>query len=248
MKKSVPSPKRPVVVGGAALLGALALSIGGAAAANAHVTISPDTAEAGAYAVLTVSVPHGCDGSATTRVAIQIPDGINAVTPTRNAFYSVEKTMEALATPIVDGHGNEVTERVSEVVYTASTPLPADERDAFELVLKLPDDAAGSQLVFPTVQTCEEGESAWVQVAAEGQDPHDLELPAPAIEVVDAASAGHGSHASGDGATEASGEAGAAASAGSDNGHLPLVITSLVVGALGLVAGAVALVRGGKSA
>ena len=79
MRKNHDLNKRPLLVAGAAALGALALTLGGAAAAQAHVTVNADTAEAGAYSVLTVSVPHGCDGSATTKVAIQIPDGINAV-------------------------------------------------------------------------------------------------------------------------------------------------------------------------
>lgn len=195
MRKNHDSNKRPLLVTGAAALGALALTLGGAAAAQAHVTVNADTAEAGAYSVLTVSVPHGCDGSATTKVAIQIPDGINAVTPTRNSFYTVEKTMEQLEMPITDSHGNEVTERVAEVVYTASTPLPADQRDVFELSLQLPEDAAGETLYFPTVQTCEQGESAWVQIPADGQDPHELELPSPAVEVLAASETGHGDEA-----------------------------------------------------
>ncbi len=73
--------------------------------------------------------------------------------------------MEDLAEPVDDGHGGQYTQRVAEIVYTARTPLPHDHRDTFELSLKLPD-AAGETLVFPAVQTCEEGESAWVQVTA----------------------------------------------------------------------------------
>lgn len=245
MMNHTESKKRPFLLTGAAALGALALTLGGAASAQAHVGATPNTNEAGSYAVVAVSVPHGCDVSPTTKVAIQIPDGINAVTPTRNSFYTVEKVMEALDTPITDSHGNEITERVAEVVYTASTPLPADQRDVFELSLQLPDDAAGSTLYFPAVQTCEEGESAWVQIPADGQDPHELELPAPGFEVVAASSDGHGADAS-----ESSTEEAAAHSdetpAGSD--QTPLVITSLVVGGLGLIAGVIALIRGRKQA
>ena len=242
MRKNHDLNKRPLLVAGAAALGALALTLGGAAAAQAHVTVNADTAEAGAYSVLTVSVPHGCDGSATTKVAIQIPDGINAVTPTRNSFYTVEKTMEQLDEPITDSHGNEVTERVAEVVYTASTPLPADQRDVFELSLQLPEVAAGETLYFPTVQSCEEGESAWVQIPADGQDPHELELPSPAVEVTVASEAGHG-----DNAAQESTEV-AAATEATGNDQTPLVVTSLVVGGLGLVAGVIALIRDRKQA
>ena len=243
MNTHTASAKRPAFLGGAALLGALALGLSGAAAAHAHVTISADTAEAGSYAVLAVSVPHGCDVSPTTRISIQIPEEISAVTPTRNSFYTTEKVMEQLKTPFTDGHGNEVTERVAEVVYTATTPLPADQRDVFELQLQLPEAAAGSTLFFPTVQTCEEGESAWVQIPADGQDPHELELPAPAVAVV---AAGHGGHDTADHDTAGHNSAGngdASAEGADGAGQLPLVITALAVSGLGLVGAAE--IRGG---
>ena len=81
-------------VAAAALFGAVALVGVSVLPAQAHVTVSSAGATPGAYTVLTFSVPHGCDGSATTKVAIQIPDGINAVTPTRNANWQVTKAME----------------------------------------------------------------------------------------------------------------------------------------------------------
>ena len=232
--------KRTAFKAGAAAIGAIALTLGGAAAAQAHVGISTPTPEAGAYAIATVSVPHGCGVSPTTKVAIQMPEGINSVTPTRNAFYTVEKVTETLDPAITDAHGNTISERVSEVVYTATTPLPADQRDAFELSLQLPEDAAGKTLYFPTVQTCEEGESAWVQLPADGQDPHELDLPAPAIEVVaaSASSDGHGASATETGEPAVSG--------GSD--LAPLAYTALGLGVVGAIAGLLALLRRPKRA
>lgn len=241
MKNQTVSKKRALVRTGTVALGALALTFGGAAAANAHVSASTDTAEAGAYSVITVSVPHGCDGSATTAVSIQIPDGINSVTPTRNSFYTVDKKMDQLDTPITDSHGNEITERVAEVVYSANTPLPDGQLDNFELSLQLPEDAAGQTLFFPAVQTCEMGESAWVQIPADGQDPHELELPAPSIQITAASSeSGHGE------AVEAS--ANASERADLVSSQTPLVVASLVIGALGLAAAVTALLRKRKQA
>ena len=43
--------------------------------------------------------------------------------------------------------------------------------------------------MFPTIQTCEQGEAAWIQVAEDGASEADLELPAPAF-VVTAAEPG----------------------------------------------------------
>ena len=41
------------------------------------------------------------------------------MTPSRNPFYDVEKTIEQLDEPVTDAHGNEVTERTASIVYTA---------------------------------------------------------------------------------------------------------------------------------
>ena len=239
--------KRTVLIGAGALAVASGLVLSGAVAAGAHVSIAEDAAEAGAYEVLTLSVGHGCDGSATTELAIQIPEGINAVTPTRDAMYSVEKVMEDLDAPITDSHGNEVTERVAQVVYTADSPLPDGLRDTFELSLQIPEDAAGAPLYFPTVQTCEQGETAWVQIPEDGQDVDELDAPAPSVQVIAAGS--DGSQAQADTTLTAQTETTDVAGAGEASAdQTPLVIVSLVIASTGLVLGAVALLRGRKRA
>jgi uncharacterized protein YcnI len=225
-----------------ALPAAGALVLAAAAPAAAHVTISPSDATAGAYTVLTASVPHGCDGSPTTRVAIQIPEQILSVTPTRHPFYDVRKVMEKLDEPVTDSHGNEVTERVDQIVYTAADPLPEGQRDAFELSLQLPD-TPGETLAFPTVQTCEQGETAWVEVGEDGSE-EELEAPAPTVTVL-AAEEGEGHGDADPAAEEAEGEAATAdviatTSSGTDSSALS--IAALVAGLLGLAAGLGALV------
>lgn len=242
--------KKPVVVAGAAAAVAAGLVLGGAGAADAHVTIAEGSVVAGTYEILTVSVPHGCEGSATTEIAIQIPEGINAITPTRNALYSVEKVMEDLETPITDSHGNEVTERVAQVVYTADSPLPDGLRDDFELSLRIPDDAAGSTLYFPIVQTCEQGEAAWVQIPEEGQAADELDAPAPSVEVVAAAPDSSPAQAADTAMTAETGttDAGGGDDRSAGNDQTPLVIASLAIGAGGLVLAAVALLRGRNKA
>jgi periplasmic copper chaperone A len=220
----------------------------GASGASAHVSVNPDTTSAGSYALLTFGVPHGCGESPTTKVSIQIPEPIARVTPTVNPGWDVEKVMVALDTPIDDGHGGQLTERVGEIVYTAKAPLPDGYRDALVLSTKLPD-TVGDTLVFPTVQTCQDGESAWAQVAAEGQDPHDLELPAPALTITEAVDedgeVAPVSDTSASDASAADDSAGEADSAGAAS--LPLVLSAgaLVLGAAGLVLGGAAFARRG---
>lgn len=227
----------------ATALGAMALTVGAPTLAHAHVGVTGTSTAAGSSTLLTFAFSHGCSGSPTTRVAIQIPEGINTATPTVNPGWDVQKVMVDLATPITNSHGNLVTQRVSEVVYTAKTPIADGLRDTFVISLKLPEDAAGKTLAFPTVQSCEQGEYAWIELAADGQDPHDLDEPAPLLAVTapESADDGHGGGGHDQPRADHS-QAPAAADGGSD--QQPLVIASLVVGALGLAAGGTALIRG----
>ena len=229
---------------------AIALSL--AAPASAHVTATPSTAAAGAYTVVTFSVGHGCESSPTTKIEIQVPESVLSVTPSRNPFYDVEKTIEKLDEPVADAHGNEVTERTASIVYTASTPLPDGERDAFELSFQLPD-AEGETLSFPTIQTCQKGETGWTEVPADGQDAEELENPAPAFEVVAAEAGGHDDDAAAepaaDDATEADDTDASADASADDAGDSSSALgwAGLVAGLLGVAAGGLALARTGSS-
>lgn len=229
---------RKLLSGGVVAGGALTLALATAPSAAAHISASSDTTVAGSYALVSFGVPHGCGDSATTEVRISIPEGINAVTPTVNPGWDLVTVTEQLADPGVDSHGEEVTERISEVVYTAHEPLPADVRDAFDLSMRLPEDTAGQTLYFPAVQSCEEGESAWIQRPAEGQDPHELDLPAPDLTVT----------AAGDTADDADTTdiAQATDATEGDQNVFAWSIGALVIGILALVVGLVALVRAGR--
>lgn len=167
---------------GAVIAGAALLAAG--AGASAHIVVDPGEAGAGESALLTFAFSHGCDGSPTTEVRIQIPESIPSVSPTINPGWDVDKVMETLAEPIEGSHGEQITERVAEVVYTAKTPVADGYRDTFVLSLTLPE-TPGEMAYFPTIQTCETGETAWIEIPAEGQDHDDLESPAPAVEIVE---------------------------------------------------------------
>lgn len=233
---------RFAVVPAALIVAGLAL----AAPASAHVTVTPSETAAGSYTVLTVSVPHGCDGSPTTKVAIKLPENITTATPTRNPFYDIETVTAKLDKPITSEDGGQITERISQIVYTAKTPLPDGQRDTFELSLQIPEDAAGQTLVFPAVQTCSKDETAWTEVPSPGQSAHDLAHPAPSFTVAPA-SGGQSAGDAGAGGTEAAGTPGAdhdaADSNNSGSSNTGLAIAGLVAGLAGLLLGAAALVR-----
>ncbi len=222
----------------ASVVGAAVWALAVPGVAWAHMGLAGTSTAAGASTLLTFAFSHGCEGSATTRIAIQMPEGIDAVAPTVNPGWTIEKIMEGLDAPVIDGHGQKATERVAQVVYTANRPVGDGLRDAFVLAVTLPEDAAGHAVAFPTVQSCVDGENAWVEVPAEGQDPHDVDHPAPMLAVTAAVDPGRGGPPGG-AAGPGSGEDAAGASE-----QDPLVIVSLVVGALGLIVGGTALVQG----
>ncbi|MEU6251038.1 YcnI family protein [Glycomyces sp. NPDC047010] len=231
MQRTSRALARTAIAGAAAALAVLAT----AGPAAAHVTITAPNTVAGSYTLLTVSVPHGCDGDATTAVAVQIPEPVNAVTPSVNPNWDVEKVMVDLPEPVTDAHGNEVTERVDQIVYTAHTPLPDDLRDAFELSLQLPEETAGQTLYFPVVQTCTASDHPWIEIPADGQNSDDLESPAPSITVT----------APGDTEDDAE-EAAADTEDGGDDGDSgtdPVTYVALAIGMIGAAIGAFALAR-----
>ena len=198
----------------------------------------PSDTSAGAYTVLTFAAGHGCEGSPTTSITIQVPEPINSVTPTRNPLYDVDKKIEQLAEPITDAHGNEITERVAEVTYTAKSPLPEGYRDSWELSLQLPD-TPGETLTFPVVQACEEGENPWTEVPAEGQDAEELDFPAPTVTITESSGDGHGAAET---VTESDAAADPEASEKDDDSNA-LGVVGLVVGAVGVIVGGTALAR-----
>ena len=216
---------------GAVTTAGLLLTAVAPAPASAHVTITPSDTSAGAYTVLTVSVGHACEGSPTTALDIQIPEPILSVTPTLLEGWEVEKKMVQLDEPVEDAHGNSVTERVGEVVYTADQPLADGYRAAMELSLQLPE-TPGETLTFPVVQKCVQGETGWTETPAEGQDAEELERPAPSVTITEP--------------TE--GETAAATTTTrtvevESGGNAALGLAGLAAGLIGIVIGSMALTR-----
>ena len=203
-----------------AALAALAATLAIAPCAAAHVTVSPGEAPAGGYALLNFTVPHGCEESPTTSIAVKVPAGINAATPAAVPGWTVAKTMQKLDPPVDDGHGGTYSERVDTVTWTGG-PLAPDQLTQFALSVRMPD-APGETLAWPVVQTCEEGETGWIEVAADGEDPEALEHPAPLVTL----------------AARAEDPAAAEADSGPSSGR---VDTALGLGAGGLLLGAIGL-------
>lgn len=142
---------------------------------QAHVTLEPQTASPGGYAKLVFRVPHDCEGSATTQIAVQLPQGCLSVKPQVHAGWKIKTTKFKLSTP-VESHGKQITETVSEVTWQGG-PLSDEYMDEFGLSLKLPD-TPGAKLVFPVIQTCQKGVSRWTETPPP-EHAHHAKFPAP---------------------------------------------------------------------
>jgi periplasmic copper chaperone A len=232
----------------AAVTGALTLALAGTA--GAHITADPGEAPSDSYATLDFSVGHGCEESPTTQVRIQIPPSVPSVTPAVNPLWDVA-TKEGKKDK-VELHGETITRGVSEVTYTAKQPLPADRLDLLTMSVKLPAGEEGESVYFPTIQRCEQGQTRWIQIPAEGESAEELEEPAPAV-VLTAADGGHGAAGAEEDNSQAETQPAAnvqAASVSNDDDGAPmwLAITALAVGALGLLAGVGGLMAGRRRA
>jgi periplasmic copper chaperone A len=208
-----------------------ALVLGTASMASAHVTVSPSEAASGGYAKLDVRVPHGCEDAATETLRVQVPDGIYTVTPQIVAGWEVSVNKETLDEPVDDGHGGELTEKATEIVWTGG-PLPNERLQEFGVSLKMPELDEGETLYFPAIQECEGGSTAeWIEIPSEGVDSHSLESPAPGVTLT-SASDDHGS------------DMAMASDTDSDDGTGTLTIVALVIGALGLLTGLIGTTLG----
>lgn len=234
-----PPRSRTIAVG---VLAGLAFTVVVPLTASAHVNVTPSSTAAGSTSQLTFGVGHGCDGSSTTALTFTIPEEFVSVTPNVNPNWTVEKVMVDLAEPITDAHGTSLVERVGEVVYTAKTPLADGFRDTVTLQVTLPEDADGSTLAFPVLQSCEAGETNWNELAEDGQDPHELEHPAPTLAMT-TADTEHDAAPVGVDLAASSGETTAAVPSEPDLVARGLGLAGLILGAAGILVAVVSRPR-----
>ncbi|MFI8631339.1 DUF1775 domain-containing protein [Microbacterium sp. NPDC077663] len=206
---------------GVALGGALVLAA--PLAASAHVHVHADGAAAGATSRLEFSFQHGCDGSPTTALVFDIPAGVSNVTPVVDGVWTIDRVLGDDGTP-------------TQVTYTAVTPVEDGLAASASFDALFSSDAGDTDIAFPVTQVCETGDTAWTQIAEDGQDPEELESPAPIVAVAAASEAGSSEHGDDHGAAEAAPAEDAAASAPVatwlGGGALVLAAAALVVALL----------------
>lgn len=166
-----------------AILGTLAaaaaiIPASGSASAHAGINLYGAKATAGGYGAFFVRIPHGCEKLPTDTVEVSIPAGFSAVRPQQVAGWNTETIRDAAG--------------VVTAVKWSGGSLPDSQFADFGVNVKYPSTAG--KYAIPVIQYCGDKSAAWIEIAAEGQNPHSLAKPAPVLTVEAAAShgAGHG--------------------------------------------------------
>jgi periplasmic copper chaperone A len=155
-----------------------------ASPAGAHVSLETKQATIGASYKAVFTVPHGCTGSPTVKIRVQIPEGVIAVKPMPKAGWSVD-VVEGKYAGEYDYHGNKLASGAKEVVWSGGK-LPDHHYDEFVMSTFLTDTLKPSTtLYFPVVQECEKGVSRWIEIPAEGAaHSNEGKSPAPGVKLL----------------------------------------------------------------
>ena len=222
-----PTRRRAATVGALTLAG---LAI--AAAASAHVTVSPTSLPQGSTAELTFKVPNEESKANTVSLQLQIPTDhpIAQVLAKPVPGWTISVHTVTLAKPLTTDDGT-FTTAVNEIDWTGGTIQPGQYQDFQISVDPLPSDT--TQLVFKAVQTYSNGDIVrWIDLSTSG-DPNP-DHPAPALTLTPASSSSTTATATASAPTVAT----PAPSSSSNDG---LGIAGLVLGAIGAACGVAAL-------
>ena len=203
--------------------------------AQAHVTVQPETAEAGGFSVVTFRVPNERDDASTTQVRVTLPKDqpIGSVQTTPVAGWKITTATRQLDKPI-EMFGEQLDTVISEVTWTATDGgiRPSQFQDFAVSLGQLPESG---ELVFNTLQTYSSGEKVnWNQVST--YPSVEPEHPAPILRITPGV-AEHGSAPTDTGGQAGQDEQVPSAAQGDTvfDSTLPLVVSGLAL-ALSLVA------------
>jgi periplasmic copper chaperone A len=212
------------------------------AAAQAHVSLHPNTVPAGAFVTLNVRVPGEQEGAYADKIDMLMPPGFISVDTQNVPGWSVKEVTKKLAHSIQTDDGPVDTE-ISHVIWTGdrSTDGRLDNGTfmQFPLSVAIPDNLAGRSLAFKTLEHYSNGKVArWI-------GPPSADFPAPTVNitpkggVIEDVAGGEAGPTPG----EAPGATATTSTNSSDSASKGLGIAALILGVLGLIAGGAALIR-----
>jgi uncharacterized protein YcnI len=150
---------------------------------SAHVFLQEKQANVGADYEAVFVVPHGCSGSATVKLRVQIPEGVVATEAKPVDGWTVD-TVKGKYASEYDVKGAKVSEGIKEVDWSGGK-LPDKTRQEFVIETYLSDGLKpNTTLYFPAVQECEQGVSRWIEIPPEGAaHAHEGKWPAPGVKL-----------------------------------------------------------------
>jgi uncharacterized protein YcnI len=164
-------------------LAAVAIATSAASSASAHITLENREATIDSSYKAVFEVPHGCAGSATVKIRVQIPEGVIAAKPMPKPGWSVE-AIKGKYSADYDFHGSKLSEGVREVVWSGGK-LPDDNYDEFVISTFLTGGLKpNTTLYFPVVQECEQGVSRWIDIPPDAAHARDSKSPAPGVKLM----------------------------------------------------------------
>ncbi|MBO3750171.1 YcnI family protein [Streptosporangiaceae bacterium NEAU-GS5] len=164
--------------------GALALVIGLAIPALAHVTINPSVAEQGGFTKIAFRVPNERDNADTTKVEVTFPtdNPLPFVSVRPVPGWKVKILNGKLPQPVVMDDGDKVTDSVLKITWSGGAIQPGQFQEFEVSVGPLPKV---DSLAFPTDQTYSNGEVVkWADPAK--SDGSEAEHPTPTLKLVPA--------------------------------------------------------------
>lgn len=215
---------RAAIAVGAGTLLAVALPM----AASAHVTITPNTAPAGSYALVTFKVPTESATATTTKLEVDIPTDtpFSSVSYVAVTGWDTQLVTETLPKPVKIGE-NELTEAVTKVIWTAQPGFEIKQHQLQLFPLSVGAVPDTGKIELNAIQTYSDG-----SVVKWSETGTDAAHPSPALFVNDKPA---GEQHSSPSATVTTAAAPTTSVASSDVIARGLGIGGLVFGAVGIV-------------
>ena len=231
------------------LIGFSVAAIGMLAAspAWAHVTISPSSAPQGSDAVLSFVVPNEMDNATTVKLQVQFPSDhpIAEALVQPVAGWTAAVAMKHVTAPIQTDSGP-VTDAVDTVTWSANAGtkgIAVGDFQQFSVSVGLPDVAG--ELGFPAIQTYSNGQQVkWIETTPPGgQEP---DHPTPNLTLTAGAETTGGSTTPTTATTPVTGAASPKniATTSDVDSAKNTAIVGVIVGAIGVILAAIALVLG----
>ena len=181
---------RALLVAGAAA----AVSLVPALAAQAHVTVHPDTTAAGAFAELTFRVPNESASAGTVTVAVSLPTQQPLVDVSVRPVPGWTATVTTAKLPApVELEGATVTEAPSTVTWSADAGNRIGPGEYQDFAISAGPLPASGEVTMPARQTYSDGTVVdWSEPMADGAAEPEHPAPTFTVTAAGAGDAGNG--------------------------------------------------------